>query len=355
MADSKGAKAQARDQVLEQTISSIIKRYGDGAIMKLGDASHLDIDVIPTGSLSLDIALGIGGIPRGRVIEIYGPEASGKTTICQHIVAEAQRMGGLCAFIDMEHALDPTYAARCGVDTANLYIAQPDTGEQALEIAEALIRSGTMDVVVIDSVAALVPRAEIEGDMGDAHMGLMARLMSQALRKLSGAIKQSNTAMIFTNQLREKIGVMFGNPETTSGGKALKFYASVRLDVRRIQTIKSGGEVIGSRTRVRVKKNKVAPPFGEAEFDIMYAGGISKVGDLLDLGVEYGILDKRGSYYRYNEELIGQGRENGKRFLAENDDVAFAVENNIRLAVDLPLLDGHEPPVEVEVEEETAG
>ncbi len=351
MADSKGAKAQARDQVLEQTISSIIKRYGDGAIMKLGDASHLDIDVIPTGSLSLDIALGIGGIPRGRVIEIYGPEASGKTTICQHIVAEAQRMGGLCAFIDMEHALDPTYAARCGVDTANLYIAQPDTGEQALEIAEALIRSGTMDIVVIDSVAALVPRAEIEGDMGDAHMGLMARLMSQALRKLSGAIKQSNTAMIFTNQLREKIGVMFGNPETTTGGKALKFYASVRLDVRRIQTIKSGGEVIGSRTRVRVKKNKVAPPFGEAEFDIMYAGGISKVGDLLDLGVEYGILDKRGSYYRYNEELIGQGRENAKRFLAENDDVAFAVENNIRLAVDLPLLDGHEPPVE----EETAG
>jgi recombination protein RecA len=353
MADSKGAKAKARDQVLEQTISSIIKRFGDGAIMKMGDASHLDIDVIPTGSLSLDIALGIGGIPRGRVIEIYGPEASGKTTICQHIVAEAQRMGGLCAFIDMEHALDPAYAIKCGVDVANLYIAQPDTGEQALEIAEALIRSGTMDVVVIDSVAALVPRAEIEGDMGAAHMGLMARLMSQALRKLSGAIKQSNTAMIFTNQLREKIGIMFGNPETTTGGKALKFYASVRLDTRRIQTIKSSGEVIGSRIRVRVKKNKVAPPFGEAEFDIMYTSGISKVGDLLDLGVEYRILDKRGSYYRYNEELMGQGRENAKRFLAENDDVAFAVENNIRLAVDLPLLDGYEPPAEVE--EETAG
>ena len=343
-------KADSREQILDQTISSIIKRFGDGAIMKLGDAAHLDVEAIPTGSLSLDIALGVGGVPRGRVIEIYGPESSGKTTICQHIVAEAQNMGGLCAFIDMEHALDPVYAAKCGVDIDNLYIAQPDTGEQALEIAEALIRSGTMDIVVVDSVAALVPRAEIEGDMGDAHMGLMARLMSQALRKLSGAIKQSNTAVIFTNQLREKIGVMFGNPETTTGGKALKFYASVRLDVRRIQTIKSSGEVIGSRTRVRVKKNKVAPPFGEAEFDIMYDVGISKVGDLVDLGVEHGILDKRGSYYRYNDELIGQGRENAKRFLAENADVAFAVENNIRLAVDLPLLDGYEPPPEDEEE-----
>jgi recombination protein RecA len=326
----------ARAQMLDQTISSIIKRFGDGAIMKLGDATHLDIDVIPTGSLALDIALGVGGIPRGRVIEIYGPEASGKTTICQHIVAEAQKMGGLCAFIDMEHALDPSYAARCGVDIENLYIAQPDTGEQALEIAEALIRSGTMDIVVIDSVAALVPRAEIEGEMGDAHMGLMARLMSQALRKLSGAIKQTNTAVIFTNQLREKIGVMFGNPETTTGGNALKFYASVRLDVRRIQTIKSGGEVIGSRARVRIKKNKVAPPFGEAEFDIMYSNGISKVGDLLDLGVEYGIIDKRGSYYRYNEELIGQGRENAKQFLEENPEIAQAVEENIRAAASLP-------------------
>ena len=350
MVKNKNRKADSREQILDQTISSIIKRFGDGAIMKLGDAAHLDIEAIPTGSLSLDIALGVGGVPRGRVIEIYGPESSGKTTICQHIVAEAQNMGGLCAFIDMEHALDPVYAAKCGVDIDNLYIAQPDTGEQALEIAEALIRSGTMDIVVVDSVAALVPRAEIEGDMGDAHMGLMARLMSQALRKLSGAIKQSNTAVIFTNQLREKIGVMFGNPETTTGGKALKFYASVRLDVRRIQTIKSSGEVIGSRTRVRVKKNKVAPPFGEAEFDIMYDVGISKVGDLVDLGVEHGILDKRGSYYRYNDELIGQGRENAKRFLAENADVAFAVENNIRLAVDLPLLDGYEPPAEDEEE-----
>jgi recombination protein RecA len=335
MAKSKQTR-DARSQMLDQTISSIIKRFGDGAIMKLGEATHLDVDVIPTGSLSLDIALGVGGVPRGRVIEIYGPEASGKTTVCQHIVAEAQKMGGFCAFIDMEHALDPAYAARCGVDIENLYIAQPDTGEQALEIAEALIRSGTMDVVVIDSVAALVPRAEIEGDMGDAHMGLMARLMSQALRKLSGAIKQTNTAVIFTNQLREKIGIMFGNPETTTGGNALKFYASVRLDVRRIQTIKSGGEVIGSRTRVRIKKNKVAPPFGEAEFDIMYSSGISKVGDLLDLGVEYGIIDKRGSYFRYNEELIGQGRENAKQFLTENPDVAQGVEQNIRAAASLP-------------------
>ena len=339
------ANPKARNQMLEQTISSIIKRYGDGAIMKLGDATHLDVDVIPTGSLSLDVALGVGGIPRGRVIEIYGPEASGKTTLCQHIIAEAQRMGGLCAFIDMEHALDPIYARRCGVDVDNLYIAQPDTGEQALEIAETLIRSGTMDVVVVDSVAALVPRAEIEGDMGDAHMGLMARLMSQALRKLSGAIKQSNTAMIFTNQLREKIGIMFGSPETTTGGKALKFYASVRLDCRRIQAIKSGGEVIGARTRVRVKKNKVAPPFGEAEFDIMYQEGISKVGGLLDLGVEYGIIEKRGSYYRYNEELMGQGRENAKRYMAENSDIAFAIENNIRIAANLPTLNGYEPPV----------
>ncbi|MBN1316529.1 MAG: recombinase RecA [Anaerolineales bacterium] len=322
--------------MLEQTISSIIKRFGDGAIMKLGDATHLDVDVIPTGSLSLDIALGVGGIPRGRVIEIYGPESSGKTTVCQHIVAEAQKIGGLCAFIDMEHALDPIYAARCGVDINNLYIAQPDTGEQALEIAEALIRSGTMDVVVVDSVAALVPRAEIEGEMGDAHMGLMARLMSQALRKLSGAIKQTNTAMIFTNQLREKIGVFFGNPETTTGGNALKFYSSVRLDVRRIETIKSGGDVIGSRTRVRVKKNKVAPPFGEAEFDIMYNAGISKIGDILDLGVNLGIIEKRGSYYRYNDELMGQGRENTKQYLEENPEIALIIEKNIRMAAGLP-------------------
>jgi recombination protein RecA len=337
---------EGREKALDIALANITKKYGDGAIMRLGEATHLDIDAIPTGSLALDIALGVGGIPRGRVTEIYGPEASGKTTICQHIIAEAQRMGGICAFIDMEHALDPVYARKCGVDIDNLYIAQPDTGEQALEIAEMLIRSGTFDAVVVDSVAALVPRAEIEGEMGDAHMGMMARLMSQALRKLSGAIKQTNTAMIFTNQLREKIGVMFGSPETTTGGNALKFYASVRLDVRRIQTIKNQGEVVGSRARVRVKKNKVAPPFREAEFDIMYAEGISKTGDVLDLGVNFDIIEKRGSYYRFDDELIGQGRENAKDFLRDHPEMAMAIENKIRqnaglrpLAVDHPALD----------------
>jgi recombination protein RecA len=304
--------------------------------MRLGDASHLQIEAIPTGALSLDIALGVGGVPRGRVVEIYGPESSGKTTLCQHIIAEAQRLGGLCAFIDMEHALDPVYAARCGVDVDNLYVSQPDTGEQALEIAEALIRSGTMDVVVVDSVAALVPRAEIEGEMGDAHVGLQARLMSQALRKLSGVIKQTNTVMIFTNQLRQKIGVMFGNPETTSGGNALKFYASVRLDIRRIQALKAGGDVIGNRTRVKVKKNKVAPPFTECEFDIMYNEGISLTGDVLDLAVEYGLVDKRGAYFRYGETLIGQGRENAKVYLAENPEMLDELEFLIRREVGLP-------------------
>jgi recombination protein RecA len=337
---------EGREKALDVALASITKKYGDGAIMRLGEATHLDIDAIPTGSLALDIALGVGGIPRGRVTEIYGPEASGKTTVCQHIISEAQRAGGVCAFIDMEHALDPVYARKCGVDINNLYIAQPDTGEQALEIAEMLIRSGTFDVVVVDSVAALVPRAEIEGEMGDAHMGMMARLMSQALRKLSGAIKQTNTAMIFTNQLREKIGVMFGSPETTTGGNALKFYASVRLDIRRIQTIKNQGEVVGSRARVRVKKNKVAPPFREAEFDIMYAEGISKTGDILDLGVNFGIIDKRGSYYRFDDELIGQGRENAKDFLRDHPEMALAIENKVRqnaglrpLAVEKPALD----------------
>lgn len=319
-----------RNRILETTIANIQKRFGEGTIMRLGDAYHLQVASIPTGSLSLDIALGIGGLPRGRVIEVYGPESSGKTTLCQHVIAEAQKLGGICAFIDMEHALDPSYAARCGVDVNNLYVSQPDTGEQALEIADALIRSATMDVVVIDSVAALVPRAEIEGEMGDAHMGLQARLMSQALRKMSGFIKQTNTVVIFTNQLRSKIGVMFGNPETTSGGNALKFYASVRLDIRRIQAIKVGGDVVGNRTRVQVKKNKVAPPFTDCEFDIMYNEGISKTGDIIDLGSGYGIIDKRGAYFRYGDMLLGQGRENAKTFLRENPQLLGELEDRIR-------------------------
>jgi recombination protein RecA len=322
--------SDGRSKALESTLASLTKRFGEGAIMRLGEATHLKVEVIPTGSLALDLALGVGGVPRGRVTEIYGPEASGKTTLCQHIVAEAQKTGGLAAFIDMEHALDPTYAARCGVDVENLYIAQPDTGEQALEIAEALVRSGAMDVVVIDSVAALVPRAEIEGEMGDSHMGLQARLMSQALRKLSGAIKQSNTAMVFTNQLRMKIGVLFGNPETTSGGRALKFYATVRLDVRRVQSIKDKGEVVGNRTRVRVTKNKVAPPFRQAEFDIMYNEGISREGDILDIGVELGVIEKRGSFYNYKDERLAQGRENAKASLKENPEIANEIEARIR-------------------------
>jgi recombination protein RecA len=336
MAKSNG---NGREVSLEKTLDLLTKKYGEGTIMRMGEASHLQIEAIPTGALSLDIALGVGGVPRGRVVEIYGPESSGKTTVCQHIIAEAQRLGGLCAFIDMEHALDPVYAARCGVDVDNLYVSQPDTGEQALEIAEALIRSGTMDVVVVDSVAALVPRAEIEGEMGDAHVGLQARLMSQALRKLSGVIKQTNTVMIFTNQLRQKIGVMFGNPETTSGGNALKFYASVRLDIRRIQALKASGDVIGNRTRVKVKKNKVAPPFTECEFDIMYNEGISLTGDVLDLAVEYGLVDKRGAYFRYGETLLGQGRENAKIFLAENPEMLDELERQIRVEAGLPYLE----------------
>ncbi|MCS7011496.1 MAG: recombinase RecA, partial [Anaerolineales bacterium] len=316
--------------MLEKAVGDIIKRYGDGSIMRLGEAHRMMVEAIPTGSLSLDLALGIGGIPRGRITEIFGPESSGKTTICQHIVAEAQRLGGTAAFIDMEHALDPAYAAKCGVDIDNLLVSQPDTGEQALEITETLVRSGAVDVVVIDSVAALVPRAEIEGDMGDAQMGAMARLMSQALRKLSGAINQTKTAVIFTNQLRQKIGVMFGNPETTTGGNALKFYASVRLDVRRVQSIKIGAEIVGNRTRVRVVKNKVAPPFRTAEFDIMYNEGISKVGDLLDLATQLGIVEKRGAFFSYGEIRIGQGRENAKEFLRQNPDLAEEIELTIR-------------------------
>jgi recombination protein RecA len=327
-----------RSKALETALINLRKRFGEGAIMKLGESTHLQVEAIPTGSLSLDLALGVGGIPRGRVIEIYGPESSGKTTLCQHIIAEAQKMGGIAAFIDVEHALDPVYAGRCGVEVGNLYISQPDTGEQALEIAEALVRSGAIDVVVVDSVAALVPRAEIEGEMGDAHMGLQARLMSQALRKLSGAVKQSNTAFIFTNQLRQKIGVMFGNPETTTGGMALRFYASVRLDMRRVQAIKESGEVTGNRTKVTVKKNKVAPPFRVAEFDIMYNEGISKVGDILDIGVETGVVEKRGSFYSYGETRLGQGRENVKGYLRDNPDVTHQIENQVREAKGLPTL-----------------
>ncbi len=320
----------ARLKALDTTLANLKKRFGEGTIMKLGEAERSKIAAIPTGSLSLDLALGIGGVPRGRITEIYGPESSGKTTICQHIIAEAQRMGGIAAFVDVEHALDPDYARRCGVNVDDLYISQPDTGEQALEIAEALIRSGAVDVVVIDSVAALVPRAEIEGEMGDSHVGLQARLMSQALRKLVGAIKTSNTALIFTNQLRQKIGIMFGNPETTSGGMALKFYASVRLDVRRIEGIKSAGNTVGSRTRVTVKKNKVAAPFRQAEFDIMYNKGISKSGDLLDLGATMGIIDKRGAFYNFNDTRLGQGRENAKDFLEASPAIAQQIEDAIR-------------------------
>ncbi|MFP4345969.1 MAG: recombinase RecA [Anaerolineales bacterium] len=318
-----------RQKALNQTVAQIKRRFGEGALMRLGEATHLQVETIPTGALALDIALGVGGVPRGRITEVYGPEGSGKTTICQHIVAEAQKQG-VAAFIDMEHALDPSYAARCGVDVESLYISQPDTGEQALEIAEALVRSGAVDVIVIDSVAALVPRAEIEGEMGDSHPGLQARLMSQALRKLSGAIKQSNAVMIFTNQLRMKIGVMFGNPETTSGGRALKFYASVRLDVRRITSIKVKGEIVGHRTRIRVTKNKVAPPFRVAEFDIMFGQGVSREGDLLDVGLDMGILDKRGSYYYYDGEMFAQGRENSKDYMAENPEFAAKLEQEIR-------------------------
>jgi len=320
----------SRNIALEKALGDITKRYGDGSIMRLGEAHKLMVEAIPTGSLSLDIALGVGGIPRGRITEVYGPESSGKTTICQHIVAEAQKLGGTCAYIDMEHALDPTYAEHCGVDVESLLISQPDTGEQALEITETLVRSGAIEAIVIDSVAALVPRAEIEGDMGDPQMGMQARLMSQALRKLSGAIKQTNTAVIFTNQLRQKIGVMFGNPETTTGGMALKFYASVRLDVRRIQSIKLGAEIIGNRTRVRVVKNKVAPPFRTAEFDIMYNEGISKVGDLVDLATQMDIIIKRGSFYSYGDIRLGQGRENAKDFLRQNPELADELELAIR-------------------------
>ncbi len=320
----------AKRTLLDKAITDISKRYGEGSIMRLGEAKHMQIEAIPTGSLSLDLALGVGGIPRARMTEIFGPESSGKTTLCLHIVAEAQRQGGTAAFIDMEHALDPVYAQKIGVNINDLYVSQPDTGEQALEITETLVRSGAVDVVVVDSIAALVPRSEIEGDMGDSSMGVQARLMSQALRKLSGAINQTKTSVIFTNQLRQKIGVMFGNPETTPGGLAMKFYASVRLDIRRINSIKNGTDVIGSRVRVRVIKNKVAPPFTSAEFDIMYNEGISKVGDIIDLGTNLEIVTKRGAFYSYNDLRLGQGRENAKEFLRANPELCAEIEGEIR-------------------------
>ena len=317
-------------RALEAAMSQIEKQFGKGSVMKLGECNQMNVESISTGALSLDIALGIGGIPKGRIIEIYGPESSGKTTLALHAIAEAQKQGGEAAFIDAEHALDPVYAKKLGVDIDNLIVSQPDTGEQALEIAEALVRSGAIDLIVVDSVAALVPKAEIDGDMGDSHMGLQARLMSQGLRKLAGAINKSNSTIIFINQLREKIGVMFGNPETTTGGRALKFYASVRMDIRKIENIKVDGEVTGSRTRVKIVKNKVAPPFREAEFDIVYGKGISKEGSILDLAVNLNIIEKSGSWFSYNGEKIGQGRENVKKYLLENKKVCEEVEAKVR-------------------------
>ncbi len=319
-----------KKKALEVAMSQIEKQFGKGSVMKLGDFKAMEIEAIPTGALSLDIALGIGGVPRGRIIEVYGPESSGKTTLALHIIAEAQKMGGEAAFIDAEHALDPVYAKKLGVDIDNLIVSQPDTGEQALEITESLIRSGALDVVVVDSVAALVPKAEIDGDMGDSHMGLQARLMSQALRKLAGAINKSKTVLIFINQLREKIGVMFGNPETTTGGRALKFYASVRMDIRKIENIKQDGEIKGNRVRVKVVKNKVAPPFREAEFDVVYGQGISKEGNILDMAVNLDIVEKAGSWFSYNGERIGQGRENVKKYLKENPEVLDEIEAKVR-------------------------
>ncbi len=324
-------------KALESVFGQIEKQYGAGAVMRLGEKTHVDVEAIPTGALSLDIALGIGGIPRGRIIQIYGPESSGKTTVALHVAAEVQKLGGEAAFIDAEHALDPVYAEKLGVDIDNLIVSQPDTGEQALEITEQLVRSGAIDVIVIDSVAALVPKQEIEGLMGDSHVGLQARLMSQALRKLAGVIAKSNTTAIFINQLREKVGVLFGNPETTPGGRALKFYASVRLDVRRIETLKSDGQMTGNRTRVKVVKNKVAPPFKEAEFDIMYGEGISKTGNIIDVGVDFDIIQKSGAWFSYNGDKLGQGREAVKALLSENTELCQEIENKIREVAGLSL------------------
>ena len=319
-----------KKKALEAALGQIEKQFGKGSVMKLGDFTAMNVEAIPTGALSLDVALGIGGIPRGRIIEVFGPESSGKTTLTLHMIAEAQKLGGEAAFIDAEHALDPVYAKHLGVDIDNLIVSQPDTGEQALEIAEALVRSGALDIIVVDSVAALVPKAEIDGDMGDSHIGLQARLMSQALRKLAGAINKTKTVIVFINQLREKVGVMFGNPETTPGGRALKFYASVRLDIRKIENLKQDGEVVGNRARVKIVKNKVAPPFREAEFDIMYGKGISKEGNIVDLAVNLDIIEKSGSWFSYNETRIGQGRENVKTYLIENPEIMKEIEDKIR-------------------------
>ena len=330
---------QEKLKALDAAIGHIQKQFGKGSIMKLGESGHnMNIETIPTGSLGLDIALGIGGIPRGRIIEVYGPESSGKTTVALHMVAEAQKLGGIAAFIDAEHALDPKYAANLGVDVDNLYISQPDHGEQALEIAETMVRSGAIDMVIVDSVAALVPKAEIEGEMGDSHMGLQARLMSQALRKLAGVVNKSKCTVVFINQLREKIGITFGSPETTTGGRALKFYASIRLDVRRVDSLKQSNDLVGNRTRIRVVKNKVAPPFKTAEFDIMYGEGISREGDVLDLGADVDIVNKSGAWYSYGDVRLGQGRENAKQFLKENPEVCLEIENLVREFYDLPML-----------------
>lgn len=333
-------------KALDLALGQIEKQFGKGAVMKLGENAHLNIDAISTGCLGIDIALGIGGVPRGRIVEIYGPESSGKTTVALHIIAEAQKNGGEVAFIDAEHALDPTYAKVLGVDVESLIVSQPDTGEQALEIAEALVRSGALDVIVIDSVAALVPKAEIEGEMGDSHVGLQARLMSQALRKLAGVVNKSNTTAIFINQLREKVGVMFGNPETTPGGRALKFYASVRLDVRRGEPIKSGTDIVGNRTKIKVVKNKVAPPFKTAECDMMFGKGISRSGNVLDLAVENGFIAKSGAWFSIGDERIGQGRENAKIYLEENPDIMLDMENKVREKFGLPQLEAAERPNE---------
>ena len=331
---------QEKLKALDVALTQIEKAYGKGAVMKLGDSgANMNIEVVPTGSLSLDIALGLGGLPKGRIIEIYGPESSGKTTVALHAVAEVQKRGGIAGFIDADHAVDPVYARNIGVDIDNLYISQPDNGEQALEITETMVRSGAIDIVIVDSVAALVPKAEIDGDMGDSHVGLQARLMSQALRKLTAAISRSNCIVIFINQLREKVGVMFGNPETTTGGRALKFYSSVSLDVRRVESLKLAGEVIGNHTRIKVVKNKIAPPFKEAEFDIMFGKGISKEGDVLDLAVNLNIIVKAGAWFSYNDAKIGQGRENAKIYLSQHPDIMAEVENKVRAHYNLPLKD----------------